>query len=209
MASFNAHYQTFPLNDQNTVQAAIGSENDNIVLVISSYVTARREPDSDLTPPKELRLFRIKYQTFLEKIVPQLVQAIAYMKQTRSKILTHEKHPHGLIVQTYAAPRTCLDMRFYSSVRSNKTREEIAADIKASSGIAFNCLSHNGCRLSIHETQNLLRALPGLDQDFQNLAREYEAVNAQKNQQMKTLTDFLDNSNVCNKYKQDIINALK
>ena len=98
MASFNAHYQTFPLNDQNTVQAAIGSENDNIVLVISSYVTARREPDSDLTPPKELRLFRIKYQTFLEKIVPQLVQAIAYMKQTRSKILTHEKHPHGLIV---------------------------------------------------------------------------------------------------------------
>ena len=209
MASFNAHYQTFPLNDQNTVQAAIGSENDNIVLVISSYVTARREPDSDLTPPKELRLFRIKYQTFLEKIVPQLVQAIAYMKQTRSKILTHEKHPHGLIVQTYASPRTCLDLRFYSTCRSNKTREEIAADIKASSGIAFNCLSHNGCRLSIQETQNLLRALPGLDQDFQNLAREYEAVNAQKNQQMKTLTDFLDNSNVCNKYKQDIINALK
>ena len=209
MASFNAHYQTFPLNDQNTVQAAIGSENDNIVLVISSYVTARREPDSDLTPPKELRLFRIKYQTFLEKIVPQLVQAIAYMKQTRSKVLTHEKHPHGLIVQTYASPRTCLDMRFYSTCRSNKTREEIAADIKASSGIAFNCLSHNGCRLSIQETQNLLRALPGLDQDFQNLAREYEAVNAQKNQQMKTLTDFLDNSNVCNKYKQDIINALK
>ena len=209
MTLFDAH--VFPLNDENTTQVTIGTENDNIVLVISSYVTRKINRDGIidvdlLTPPKELRLFRIKYQTFLEKIVPQLVQAIAYMKQTRSKVLTHEKHPHGLIMQTYETPKTCLDLRFYSTYRSNKTREEIAEEIKASSGIALDCLSKNGCRLTLQETQNLLRALPGLDQDFQNLTRDFEA---QKNHQLKALNDFLDNSIACNKYKQDIINALK
>ena len=213
MACYPTDYTMVPLNEKASVHVGIALDKDNntINLIISSYVFTKRTLEQEYDNPKEMRVFRINYEIFINKIVPLLIQGCNYIKQAKNKTILHDKQPGGLIIQTIQgiSTRQTLDMRFYSIERSNKTKEQINTEIKNATGIANNCLSQNGCRLTLQEVQNLLCNLPTLNMDYQKAHHTILMKQQHKEQSINELNNFLNNNPACAKYKQDLINCLK
>ena len=118
----------------------------------------------------------------------------------------------ALSVQDTIINRVLPFFRKYSKERLDKTKDELAQELKHSGqGVHTALLSQAGIRLGIEELTEILLHLPTIDKHVQELRDQLDHSRSLKKKRVAELDNYLDtqdDENPLKKYRHDLCNVL-